>query len=259
MLKKLLLVCFTAGFLNAMATDSTVVRVLTYNVHHCNPPGEEGVIDINGIAKVITEVHPDVVALQEIDVHTGRSGHTLDQARALGAKTGMHAFFLKNIDYDGGAYGVAILSKSNWIDTASLKLPMKAGSHGEPRGMAIITLKTKQGQKFHFGCTHLDLKPENRIVQIKAIKRYIQKLSDPVIIAGDLNAVEGSDVINALDQFMQRTCDHCPFTIPVDTPDRAIDFIAFSPGQFTVQKHQVIVSAKNSDHLPVYADLQLSK
>lgn len=249
--------CFMGLFLNTYASDSTTIRVLTYNVHHCNPPAQEGVIDIDAIAKVITSINPDVVALQEIDVRTGRSGKTVDQAQALAKKTGMHAFFLKNIDYDGGAYGVAILSKSTWMDTTSLKLPMKAGSGGEPRGLAMISLKTRDGQQYHFACTHLDLKPENRILQINAIRSFVKKYPDPVILAGDLNAVAGSNVINTLDQFMQRTCDQCLFTIPVDKPDRAIDFIAFTPDRFKVEKHEVINGVHASDHLPVYVNLTM--
>lgn len=245
---------FAFGFANP---PKNVIRILTYNVHHCNPPSQPGLIDIDAVAKVINTVKPDVVALQEIDVYTERSGKDMDEARALAGKTGMHTFFLKNIDYKGGAYGIVILSKSKWVDTASLHLPMDPGSKGEPRGLASVTLKLGHRKKIVFACTHLDLVPQNRILQVNAISQFVKRSAYPVIIAGDFNAIPGSDVINTLDSFMQRSCVDCPFTIPERNPDRTIDFIAFTAGKFEVLHHEVGKEPYASDHLPVFADLKV--
>src|SRR5512145_1706973 len=46
------------------------IRVLTYNIHHCNPPSSPGVIDPEAIATVIRQQQPDLVALQEVDIRT---------------------------------------------------------------------------------------------------------------------------------------------------------------------------------------------
>ncbi|MFT3902706.1 MAG: endonuclease/exonuclease/phosphatase family protein [Niabella sp.] len=260
-MKRYFLICGLLGLLllaeGAEAKEKPVIRILTYNVHHCNPPSKPGLIDINAVANVINRVKPDVVTLQEIDVHTGRSGKDVDEAQALAKKTGMYAFFLKNIDYDGGAYGIAILSKSKWIDTATLHLPMDAASGGEPRGLATVILKMKRGRRVVIACTHLDLKPQNRILQINAIEQFVKKSAYPVIIGGDFNALPGSDVINHLDGFMQRTCNQCPYTIPETHPNRTIDFIAFTPGKFKIQHHEVMSEPYASDHLPVFADLKI--
>jgi len=91
--------------------NSSKLRVLTYNIHHGNPPSRPDFIDINAIANVIKQQNPDIVSLQEIDVNTIRSGKTLDEANELGRLTGMKAYFAKGIDYGGGEYGVAVLSK----------------------------------------------------------------------------------------------------------------------------------------------------
>ena len=42
-------------------------------------------IDIDAIAQVIVKARPDVVALQELDVHTLRSGKDVDEAALLAA------------------------------------------------------------------------------------------------------------------------------------------------------------------------------
>jgi len=80
----------------------------------------------------------------------------------------------------------------------------------------------------------------------------------PVVIAGDFNAQPGSDVIKQLDVQFTRTCvGDCPFIIPETAPNRTIDYIAFSPGKFSVLAHNVVDEAYASDHRPVKAVLQL--
>lgn len=105
-------------------TSKNSLRVMTYNVRHCNPPSKKGVIEVESIARVINEANPDLVALQEIDRFTKRSGLELDQAKELGKLTGMHSYFVKAIDWDGGEYGIAILSKFKILDSVNIQLPM---------------------------------------------------------------------------------------------------------------------------------------
>src|SRR5687768_6315860 len=92
----------------AIPADETprVVRVLTYNIHHGE--GTDRRFDLERLAAVIKSVNPDLVGLQEVDEKTARS-NGVDQAARLGELTGMHAIFGKAMDYQGGAYGLAIL------------------------------------------------------------------------------------------------------------------------------------------------------
>src|SRR5688572_12746619 len=78
------------------------LRVLTYNIHHAE--GTDGKLDLARIARVIHEQQPDLVALQEVDVKTRRTGG-VDQAAELAKLTGMHVAFGKGIDFQGGEYG----------------------------------------------------------------------------------------------------------------------------------------------------------
>jgi endonuclease/exonuclease/phosphatase family metal-dependent hydrolase len=48
------------------------LRLLTWNVHRCT--GRDGKASPERIAEVIAATAPDVVALQEVDVHRPRSG-----------------------------------------------------------------------------------------------------------------------------------------------------------------------------------------
>ena len=237
-------------------TKEPVIRVMSYNVHHCSPPSAPGKIDVEAIAKLINTAGPDLVALQEIDVFTDRSGKTLHQARELARLTGMYSFFAKALDFQGGGYGVAILSKFPLIDSAVYALPMKEGSGGEPRALATVTIEFKNGKKLLFASTHLDLKAGNRLLQVQKIHSLLAAKPNAVILAGDLNDEPGSEAIRYLDTFLERGCTvNCAKTQPEIDPDKEIDFIMFTPGQFNVKSYQVIKETYASDHLPVVTDL----
>lgn len=237
--------------------EPVTIRVMTYNVHHCNPPSKPGFIDVGAIVNTIRAQDPDLLALQEIDVNTTRSG-AFNQAEEIAEKLHMNFFFGKAIDYQGGEYGVAILSKYPLSETVVNHLPTKAETKGEPRVLATAKVALPDGSHIRFGSTHLDAQKDavNRQMQIEEIGTiaYSEKL--PFIIAGDFNAVPGTGVIKHLDKHFTRTCQPCDPTIPVDNPDKAIDFIAYTPDKkFKVISNEVIAEKYASDHLPVVAEI----
>ena len=243
----------------AATAETRSINVLTYNIHHANPPSVKDKIDIPAVAKVINAVQPDLVALQEIDVYTTRSGKTLHQAEALGKASGMHVFFAKGIDFGGGEYGIAILSRYPILETKRYPLTTIPGTNGEPRALATVLVALPDNRRLLMACTHLDAQrsDSNRLVQIREIMNTLQQQPHPVILAGDLNAAVGSGVIRTLDEHLTRSCERCAPTIPMDHPRECIDFISFSKEKFMVEKHAVIDEKYASDHLPVNAVLRL--
>lgn len=228
------------------------LRVLCYNIHHGNPPSKTGVIDIEAIARVITDARADVVALQEVDKHTGRSGN-IDEAKILAEKTGLHYQFFKAIDHDGGDYGLAILSGFPLQDTMQVSLPQQVKA--ENRILAFATLRIA-GQNIIFANTHLDAsKPhENRIVQMQEIVKTFESEKLPVILCGDLNSVAGSETINLLDSRFIRTCiTDCSGTVPQQKPFRTIDYIATKNIPWSLLSYEVIAETYASDHRPILA------
>lgn len=238
---------------------SNQLRILCYNIHHANPPSKPGLIDMDAIARVIKKEKPDIVALQEVDINTGRSGQ-IDQAKLLAEKAGMKVhFFAKAIDHDGGSYGVAILSNFDLLETHNHPLPDDPTLTSEPRVLATARMKTPQGFEFIFATTHLEVRGEsNRLIQIAEIAKIANNTLLPMIVAGDFNAMPDSETIHTLDQHFQRTCETCDPTIPVINPTRAIDFIAFRPkNKFKVITHTVIQEPYASDHLPIFSILEI--
>ena len=254
-----LFACSTNRSATGTETSHTdTIKVLTYNIHHANPPSRKDFIDLDAIAKVISQQQPHFVALQEVDVHTGRSGRDVHEAEALAARTGMHAYFTKGIPYDGGEYGIAVLSRYPIREGRGYQLPSVPGLKGEPRVLCTVITTLPGGRKIMMASTHLDvLKTDtNRLLQMREISRILGSAGMPVILAGDFNARPGSAAIQVLDSAFTRTCNTCPFTIPVDQPNRTIDMIAFAPAKaFRVLQHEVIPERYASDHLPVTARL----
>src|SRR5438067_1970465 len=62
------------------------------------------------VAELVRSTGADIVLLQEVDRGTNRSGH-VDQPAVLARLTGFTASFGKSLDYDGGLYGIAVLSR----------------------------------------------------------------------------------------------------------------------------------------------------
>lgn len=247
--------CNKKQHLAASSSGKHELRVMTYNIHHANPPSKNGYIDVAAVAKVIKEQHPDFVALQEIDVNTKRSG--LNEAEQLASQTGMNFYFAKAIDFDGGYYGIAILSKFPLLNGRTIALPTLPDTKGEPRVLAVAEAKISGNKSILFASTHLDAQhnDQNRLAQIRVIVDSLSKLNGPVIIGGDFNATPESEVIKILDQHFTRTCvTGCGNTIPQINPNKTIDFIAFrGDDKLKVTSHKVIDEQYASDHLPVLA------
>ena len=110
------------------------MRVLAYNVKHGR--GNDGKVDLGRTARVIRRLNPDVVALQEIDKNADRSGK-IDEARELAKLTGLqHHAFGRFFDFQGGEYGMAIISRYPLSEAKNLRLPDGA----EPRTSLIATV-----------------------------------------------------------------------------------------------------------------------
>lgn len=256
-------VLFAIGFFSlhsATAQERKVkLKVLSYNIHIGNPPSKPGVTDLNGIAKVINESDADLVALQEVDIYTNRSGKDLDQAKELAKLTNRHCYFAKTIDHDGGEYGIAILSKFPIVKKESHLLPIAEGVRSEQRAIAIATVEIEKGMFLDFATTHFDLTPQTRLLQSAFIVDLVQRRNHPIILGGDFNAVPNTDEIRLLDRYFKRSEIPNGFTIPVGKPNREIDFIMHAPeNSFKVDRHEVIPEHFASDHLPVLVEIVFS-
>ncbi|WP_207424357.1 endonuclease/exonuclease/phosphatase family protein [Desertivirga brevis] len=240
------------------------IRVLTYNIHHANPPAHSGKIDLDAIATIIKESKADLVAVQELDSAASRSNREF-QLKVLAEKTGMHYFFAKAIPYDGGGYGIGILSKYPISDLQNIPLPedLSLGNY-EDRALALVKVLLPDNRIVYFGSTHLDVnKEENRMLQAQKIVDVTAALKAPVIIAGDMNALGTSQSINLLTNYYTNASKKLEPTIPNTNPTRKIDYVFYAKhGDFTLLNEEVIrsgIASYASDHLPFVVELSLAK
>ena len=235
------------------------LRVLCYNIHHANPPSEQkGFIKLDAIAKVIKDSKADIVALQELDSATARSGNVY-QLRQLAQKLNMHYYFGKAIPHDGGSYGVGILSKYPLSEANTYPLPKLENVKSEDRVLALVKVHLSKNKTILLGSTHLDVnREENRVMQVEKILQLTAG-KEPVIIAGDFNARPEANSIQKMQTvFKSAGVKNLP-TIPNINPDRKIDFIFYAkPDDFILKNEGVMTEASyESDHLPLWAELEI--
>ena len=237
------------------------VRVLTYNIHHGE--GTDAVLDLERIARVITNTQPDLVALQEVDNRTERTGR-VNQAAELGRLTGMHAVFGKAMDYQGGGYGLAILSR--WPIAQTQRHPLPSTEGHEPRALLLVRVRADPMDKegFWFGSTHLDHTREdlNRMNHARRIIEVVAGMGQaPVILAGDFNAVPETPVMEMLfEHFSDGSAMDPRPTIPVVNPMRRIDYVLFRPhNKWMAKETRVLPEEVASDHRPLLVVLEYSR
>lgn len=232
-----------------------VLRILTYNIHHANPPSKPDGIDLEAIAKVINEADADLIGIQEVDINVSRS-ERIDQAAKLAELTKSNYYFSKGIDLEAGEYGTLILTKHKIIGKRKYDLPMPIKS--ENRSLAVVDVELPDGRVVSFANTHLDLKKENRVAQVKFINELGDRYTRPFILVGDMNAEPDEEPIQLLEKyFVRNTTTNAP-TSPNIQPRNEIDYIFVGKhSKFKWIKYQVIQEEYASDHLPVFAEIEI--
>lgn len=255
----LVLICCAGRLAHAQT-----IKVMTYNIHHANPPSKakEGTIDLPAVAAVINAARPDLVALQELDVNNKRVGMDVNEAKELGRLTGMHYFFSRAIWFQDGVYGVGVLSRLPIKDTMRYELPVPAGvQNAETRALCVIKVQLPGGKEILFGSTHLDQHRDDeiRVLQARTIANVVRSFKLPFIIGGDFNSAPDSRPMRLLDSVLTRSCGtDCPLTIPTEKPAKTIDYILFTPAaRFTSLGVRSIHETYASDHLPVMAEIRI--
>lgn len=226
-------------------------RIMSYNIRICR--GIDETIDYDRTAKVIGQVAPEIVALQELDSMTRRSYNRVT-GQELAQRLDMHFTFAPSINHDGGKYGVGLLSKEKPLKTIREPLPGKA----EARTFLLAEFKN-----YYILVTHLALEQESeRAESAEIILSAIGDISDkPVFVCGDFNATPKSLPVEIMKSKCSVLSDTSTFTIPSDAPSQTIDYIfGLNNGyKYKVTQKRVLEGITASDHLPLFSDIIISK
>src|SRR6266496_5969554 len=173
----------TADTSRLLASRSTV-RVMTYNIHV--GVGMDKKLDLQRIADVINEQRADLVGLQEVDRGVERT-QRIDEIAEISRLTRMDYAFAFNLRYQGGQYGVAILSRFPIL--ASDHRLYKNRREAERRGFIRIEINVA-GSVLNFVTTHLDYQYEDgRIFETQQLLGALADVKNPLIVVGDFNEV----------------------------------------------------------------------
>jgi endonuclease/exonuclease/phosphatase family metal-dependent hydrolase/Icc-related predicted phosphoesterase len=221
---------------------------MSYNIHHGE--GMDGKIDIERIGKLIIDINPEVVGLQEVDSVVVRSGN-IDILQLLSEQTGMYATFGYSILHDGGKYGNGVLTREKPIAVKKIALP----GAKEARTALIVEL-----DKYVVVNTHLSLTNEERLESVKIITDAVEIYDKPVFLMGDLNATPDSEPITFLQDKWQILSNPKQPTSPSVNPRSTIDYILgyTAKGQtYAKYRAHVIDEQVASDHRPLFVDIRL--
>jgi len=231
------------------AQKGNTLNIMTYNLRF----GE--LASLEDIAGFIKSQNADIVALQECDWKTNRERAPQQKGKAfvneLAYHTGMFGIYGKAIDYQGGYYGVGVLSKYPVVRSERILLPNPEPKK-EQRTMLICDIELPDKSILTFICTHLEVSSANtRAAQISFINDKIKSIKNPVILAGDMNAKPfDKEIAEGFSCLMNMT--NTELTYSSMKPEMKIDYIFGYPKEkMEMVSTKVHVESKLSDHFPV--------
>ncbi len=249
------------------------LKVATFNVHHF----KEG---YTAVKKTISNIHPDIVALQEVLVK-GR----IDFSQKLAGDLNM--FLASSRPY-------VIFTDRKWVLSFLSRYPVKRQEEirlGKYR-RALKVLLNIEGRIAAFSTTHLSpfvwsrsnllsanrKRSEDRITEIKDLIGWFQRTGKPEVVLGDFNIprmMPGMEILsdygyrNILNEIRnsvkgtfrinksvrESSLRHLPgFTLPERIN---LDYILISGSIKALSIYTV--ESNSSDHLPLVADIELQK
>jgi endonuclease/exonuclease/phosphatase family metal-dependent hydrolase len=237
-------------------------RVLVFNIHAGKDASSRA--NLEDIAALIRSTAADIVLLQEVDRGTKRSGN-VDQLRILGDLTGYSTAFGRSLDYDGGQYGIAALSRESISHEATEPLPIqppqaRAGGSYEPRAALSFATSTGLGAINAINM-HLDSSKDEdyRLQESAHIVSMTKRFAKQRLIAGgDFNAEPSSatytQVIAAGLKDAWKECGAGEgLTYPADKPVKRIDYLFLAAGLRCTKAE--VIETRVSDHRPLLVSL----
>ena len=242
-------------------TGAATFKVLVYNVHAGKDAG--GKDNLQRVADLVREVNADVVLFQEVDKGTRRSGG-VDQPAEYAKRTGYHVAFGRSLDYDGGEYSIAVLSRWPIRRDSAIHLPVdppqeRSGGSHEARIAMSVVVAAPFGELTILN-THIDASADDRwrLQEIRTIQQIAQSAvrggATRVLFGGDFNSTPESAVQvqlrgNGFRDSWQTCGAGDGFSYPADTARKRIDYLFAIAGVECTAA--VVVNNQASDHRPV--------
>jgi endonuclease/exonuclease/phosphatase family metal-dependent hydrolase len=231
------------------------LKVFSFNIQ--GGRGMDNQLDLDRQAALIRAWQPDIVMLQEVHWGTNSSGG-VNQAQELARKTGLGTWaFGRAIDFEGGWFGNAMLSRYPLTGLQNFIVPKPPGwelpwNWTQDRAVLHATADVAGIQHYLF-CTHYSSRWDAyRVAHGEFLLNRITALPQgpPIILGGDLNATSEAREVAILRSVLK---DASKVFNPAAS--ERIDYIFFGGlYQYLVGRFEDI-GTDVSDHNPVYAEL----
>lgn len=244
------------------------LKLMTYNIHSCVTIDRK--CEPESTLAAISQLSPDVVALQEVDVGKHRT-RFLNQAEYLASGLGMEYHFFPVVEIDLEQYGLAVLSRYPARELQCVFLPaLKSKKPKEMRGAMSVTVNTPGGRVLvvntHFALYRKDRKVQAEALFLDPVMAGALEKGDAVVLCGDFNCGPRSPVYRKITAHLTdvQTFDGRK-TRPKSTfiswyPFLRLDHIFvsnhFRPVHVDIPSGNEVRRA--SDHLPVFAELAMN-
>jgi endonuclease/exonuclease/phosphatase family metal-dependent hydrolase len=197
---------------------------------------------LDEVAAVVEDLDADVIALEEVDNGLPRSGG-VDQSAALAEKIGAQRIFAGAWEKDGGAYGIALLSKMPLLQSERFELPEANGF--EPR-VGIDASLCAGDRELRIVASHADFLPWSAKAHAEALGERIAD-DDDVVLAGDFNIPpEHESIVGIVAKGFKDVIGE--FTDEPTFADSRIDYVMTD--RAVSEAH--VVDSDASDHKPVF-------
>lgn len=243
----------------------STVRIGTFNIQHGRDHGKyletkTETIDLPKMASVIREASLDVCALNEVRDEEF-TPVACNQAKEIAAELGYHFRFAKAIDFRGGGYGNAIVSRYpiRAVRTYRVAVPKSerigGGHYYEDRVLLSADLDV-DGQTLTVLACHFGLAPDEQTRAVETAKRALSETPHPAVLLGDFNVRPDSEIYRALAKTFTDAADGSlpNFTFPSHAPDRKIDYLFTANGARA--KGFTVCPRIASDHLAVWSEVE---
>lgn len=160
------------------ADVSRTLRVASWNIQAARAA------PLEDVAVELGKMNADVMALQEVDLRVRRTAFT-PQPQVLARTLGVRYVFAASIKYDGGDYGLAVLSRWPLAEVRRHRLdPSEATEHRIVLEVVVCT----PGRPLRVFNHHADRREAGRRAGFGEVRAIVQPhLGRGVVLAGDLN------------------------------------------------------------------------
>lgn len=250
------------------------IKIATYNIGKNDAAGN--VTDFTALNQAVKNINADIITVVEVDNKTARS-KKVDQLKEIANANHLHYAFGKALDFDGGEYGLGVLSRYPIEHSQVVKLP---SGQAEQRATLMAQVKVPGfDSPVVVMAAHLDWQKDPAVRLMQA--RYLLDLSIGdapsdfkdiasaiKILAGDFNSTRDEQPLREIRYFFnpveKQGSDYR--TWPAVNPAIDLDHIFTFKGQkWNVKTLEIPQDSARftwsaaSDHLPVIAELELAE